>query len=360
MNQSLKDKLLKRENEGTLRSLSSFEGMIDFHSNDYLGASKLKLDSTDQQFGGTGSRLISGTSASILEAEMRMAEFFGSQRSLMFNSGYDANLGVFSSIPQKGDTVIYDEYIHASVRDGIRMSLARSFSFKHNDCDDLRKKLNQASGNCYVAVESLYSMHGDIAPLTAIATICQEVGANMIVDEAHAGGIYGENGKGIISALGLENQVFLRLITFGKAYGSHGGLVLADNTVIDYLVNFARSFIYTTALPEYVYQRNNMLLGQTELLQNREELFNVLNDFQKVLQANGIHSISEINSPIQFIRIANKTVLKTVAENLHQKNFAVKAVFAPTVPEGQEGLRICLHSFNSKKEIEALFSLLKV
>ena len=173
MDQKLQDKLNKRIVEGTLRSLSSFEGFIDFYSNDYLGFSKIKIKSENaSKYGSTGSRLISGTSNESLSAEEFLADFFNSESSLIFNSGYDANLGFFSSVPQRGDFVFYDEYIHASIRDGLRLSFATSNSFKHNNLVDLELKLSKVSGVKYVVVESLYSMDGDIAPLIDIVELC--------------------------------------------------------------------------------------------------------------------------------------------------------------------------------------------
>jgi 8-amino-7-oxononanoate synthase len=226
MDQKLKDKLNKRKEEGTLRSLSSFSGMIDFQSNDYLGLSEVAIGFTGS-YGGTGSRLISGTSLEALEAERFLAEYFNAPSALFFNSGYDANIGFFGSVPQKGDFVVYDEEIHASVRDGIRLSYAKTYSFRHNDPEDLKRMLAKIEGTVYVAIESLYSMSGEVAPLEQILQICEQFNAHLIVDEAHAGGVYGD-GKGYCAELGLQDRIFARLITFGKAFGSHGAVYLVE------------------------------------------------------------------------------------------------------------------------------------
>ncbi len=215
MDSKLKNKLNKRIEEGTLRSLSSFDGFIDFYSNDYLGFAKIKSKSENTlKYGSTGSRLISGTSNESLIAEEFLADFFNSESSLIFNSGYDANLGFFSSVPQRGDFVFYDEYIHASIRDGLRLSFATSNSFKHNNLVDLELKLSKVHGVKYVVVESLYSMDGDMAPLIEIVELCSKYGAYLIVDEAHSGGVFGELGQGLVSELKLEEKVFARIITF--------------------------------------------------------------------------------------------------------------------------------------------------
>ena len=190
MDQKLLNKLIKRKEEGTLRSLSSFEGMIDFFSNDYLGLSKVSIKE-EHTHGATGSRLISGTSSFALEVEKEFANFFKEENALLFNSGYDANVGFFSSIPQRGDTILYDEFIHASVRDGIRLSFAQSFSFLHNNVEDLENRIINAKGTVYVAVESLYSMDGDIVPLREVHRLCEKYDAYLVIDEAHSSGVYG-------------------------------------------------------------------------------------------------------------------------------------------------------------------------
>ena len=158
---------------------------------------------------------------------------------------------MFSCIADKGDTIIYDQNIHASIRDGIRLSNARSFSFEHNNIEALGKKLQQADGHILVAIESVYSMDGDEAPLEKIVAICEKHKADIILDEAHATGVIGENGEGLAQSLNLEVKIFARVHTFGKAMGCHGAIVLGSKNLRKYLINFARSFIYTTAISEH-------------------------------------------------------------------------------------------------------------
>ena len=356
MDQKLQDKLNKRIEEGTLRSLSSFEGYVDFYSNDYLGYSKWKNASNVSSFGSTGSRLISGTSKEALKAESYLAEFFESDAALVFNSGYDANLGFFSSIPQRGDLVIYDEFIHASIRDGVRLSFANSKSFKHNDLFDLELKLAQFEGVKYVVVESLYSMDGDISPLTRISELCEKHKAYLIVDEAHSGGVFGEKGKGMVNLLNLQNKIFARLITFGKAFGSHGACVLTNQNVKDYLINFSRSLIYTTALPPDAYSRIVSVIQNNVIETEQIKLYDVIAYFRSKVDLK--KCISDEQSPIQLIKIGDIVKTKEIALKIQAVNLAVKPIFSPTVPIGSEGIRICLHSFNTKEEVDKLIQVL--
>lgn len=355
MDQRLLDKLTKRKEEGTLRSLSCFEGLVDFHSNDYLGLARIDFKYPDSHAGSSGSRLISGTSKEALVCEKKLEDYFGIEGALVFNSGYDANLGFFSSVPQRNDIILYDEDIHASVRDGIRMSMAKSFSFKHNDTLDLKRLMSNCSGTVYVAVESLYSMKGDFAPLKEIADLCEDEQVYLIVDEAHSFGVFGKNGKGLVDELDLGDKVFARLITFGKALGSHGAAVLGGADLKSYLINFARSFIYTTALPPGAYNRIIQFLDR-----DLEEEIQLLNEnidfFRKSISRSTL--ISSEGSPIQMIKIGDVIRAKTLSEMINNKGFAVKAVFSPSVAKGEEGLRISLHSFNSRQEIMDLSSLI--
>ncbi len=353
MNVKFQKRLQDRQEKGSLRSLLSFDGLVDFWSNDYLGLARIPHEI--EILGSTGSRLISGNSKTVEAIEKQMAAHFRSEAALIFNSGYDANLGLFSSLPQKGDTIIYDELVHASVRDGIRLSFAHSFSFRHNDVEDLKKKLQKAEGAVFVAVESLYSMDGDLAPLKEISCLCEEYGALLIVDEAHSGGVFGENGLGLCEEFGISEKVFIRLFTFGKAYGAHGAAVCCPEEVCQYLINFARSFIYTTALPEGFYKH---MIGQIALSGNeslREQLQQNITYFSSKIPS----EISSNRSPIQIVEFLELETCKAKAVELQQAGFAVKAILPPTVPSGSQRLRICIHSFNTREEIDQLILLLK-
>lgn len=355
MEPSYLKKLRERKEKGSFRSLLLFDGYADFWSNDYLGMARRQLDVSSG--GSTGSRLISGNSFAAEHSEKELAAFYGSESALVFNSGYDANLGFFSSVPQKGDTVLFDELIHASVRDGIRLSHAKSYSFRHNDLCDLEQKWKHATGTVYVAVESLYSMDGDIAPLQELADWCASKNALLMVDEAHAGGVFGEGGRGLISELNLQQQCFARVFTFGKAYGSHGAVICGNASLREYLVNFARSFIYTTALPATHYSELVSRVKAVELMQEaRDQLQQNIQLFRESLPANLL--CSDVSSPIQIIPVENAEKAQQMATILQENQFAVKAILPPTVPQGSERLRICLHTFNTENEIRKLTILL--
>lgn len=356
MDQKLKDKIAKRKLEGTLRSLSSYNDYIDFFSNDYLGLSRVEIPMDENRFGATGSRLISGTSNEALQAEKSLAHFFNSEAGLIFNSGYDANLGFFSAVPQRGDLILYDELIHASVRDGIRLSFASNHSFRHNDLLDLEKQLKNANGTVYVAVESLYSMDGDLAPLKEISSLCNTYGAYLIVDEAHAAGVFGKEGRGLTDEFGVTDSIFTRLITFGKAYGSHGAIILCSNELKEYIYNFSRSFIYTTALPPSSYSRIEFIAEYQDIPNRIKQLQENIRFFRDNLQ--DLDLISDQSSPIQIIE-GDIHKIKSIENQLKKQNIAVKAIYSPTVPKGKERLRICIHSFNTKEEILVLLNQIR-
>lgn len=364
----LQQKLNERIEKGSLRKLTSTSLPFDFCSNDYLGFAKsstLKKMVEDQSRsfdnytnGSGGSRLLSGNHKFTEETEQFIANFHNAQRGLIFNSGYDANVGLLSSIPQRGDTIITDELIHASLIDGARLSHAERYKFKHNNLADLEQKLKQAKGICYVVVESVYSMDGDIAPLKEMSELCEQYQANLIVDEAHATGIFGEKGKGLVVQLGLEETVFARIITFGKAIGTHGAIILGSETLRNYLINFARSFIYTTAAPIHNIISINcayQLLAKGDYhlqIQEKIALYNSLIE-------NIALPIIKSESAIQTILISGNENARNAASQLQSKGFDVKAILSPTIAEGKERLRICLHTYNSDQEIEDLINELK-
>ncbi|MGV3632683.1 MAG: aminotransferase class I/II-fold pyridoxal phosphate-dependent enzyme [Bacteroidota bacterium] len=352
------DKLEQRRTEGVYRRLSSTVYPHDFWSNDYLGISRSLAENSQAHSGSSGSRLISGNSAEAESCEHFLADFFGAEAALVFNSGYDANLGLFSSLTTRHDLVLYDEYVHASVRDGIRLGLGKSFSFLHNDTSDLEKKLRQFTGkgiSVFIAVESLYSMDGDFAPLQELAALAETYGAFLIVDEAHAGGVFGPEGKGLCPGQGLTS-VFARVVTFGKAYGTHGASVLGSAQLKDFLVNFARSFIYTTALPpqQYLLIREAVKASLNEEL--RESLFRNIRLF--VDQNKEYIRFSDPRSPIQVLFPGDRKELDRVCTGLQSHGIGVKVIQSPTVPKGKERIRVCLHAFNTPEEIQLFSELL--
>ena len=346
------EKLTAREQTNSLRILLSSENLIDFCSNDYLGFSRNLRVKKSNKHGATGSRLISGNSSEFELLEKELAQFHQAEAGLIFNSGYDANLGIFSCIADKGDTIIFDQYIHASIRDGIRLSNARSFAFDHNDINALEKKLQQASGTILVAIESIYSMDGDEAPLDKIVALCEKYDAQIILDEAHATGIVGENGEGLAQNLNLESKLFARVHTFGKAMGCHGAIILGSENLRQYLINFARSFIYTTALSEHslnaIESAYNKIKNSTK---EREQLESNIQLFQDLVSADLKSKLIQNTSPIQCILVPGNKTVKKVENELQAKGLNIRAILHPTVEEGKERIRICIHSFNTPKEI---------
>tara|TARA_B100001059_G_C17750815_1_gene537056 strand:- start:61 stop:1143 length:1083 start_codon:yes stop_codon:yes gene_type:complete len=354
MNDRLLKKLLKRKSAGTFRSLNIPNQGIDFFSNDYLGLAKVTIRNNELNYNGsTGSRLLSGNSSIAEECESILASHFDAASALVFGSGYVANLGLLSAVLQRGDLVFYDQYVHASSRDGIRLSLAGSVSFKHNDVLDLENKLSQSKSDVnYVLIESLYSMDGDLAPLKEIALLCAEYDAYLIVDEAHACGVYGEMGKGLCYKHNLLSKVFARIVTFGKAYGSHGAVILGSESLKEYLVNFSRSFIYSTALPPSNYKDISQLIKQKELDVLRSNLQSNISYFRGLCES--LSFSSDATSPIQILEYANPAELEEVVCRLKEHSIYTRGIYPPTVPEGKSRLRLCFHSFNTRDEMEVL------
>lgn len=353
-------KLDERRAQNAFRQLRLPGDAVDFCSNDYLGIATGGLVdlSADPglRHGSTGSRLLAGNYRLIEEAESMIADFHEATAGLIFNSGYDANLGLLSCVPKRGDTILYDHLIHASLRDGIRLSFGQAFSFAHNDLDDLEKKLQHTAGNIFVVTESVFSMDGDLAPLEAIVALCRKYGAYLIVDEAHATGVVGPRGEGLVQQLGLAQACFARIQTFGKALGVHGAIVLGSRALRDYLINFARPFIYTTALPESAVMA---ILKSYELFPGMESqrrcLRHLIRRFQ---QANIGYRRLVSSTPIQGVVVPGNNEVKAAAGHLQQAGLDVRPILYPTVPLGSERLRIVLHAFNTEEEMDRLIGIL--
>jgi len=349
----IKNRLTDRQQSGSYRKLKPENKLVDFCSNDYLGFArsavlKSKIDEEISNHsnlnGSTGSRLISGNLAYTETLEKEIAALFKSEAALLFNSGYDANVGLLSSLPQRGDTIITDELIHASIIDGARLSHANRYTFKHNDLSALEAKLQNAKGIIYVVIESVYSMDGDTPPLAEILLLTENYNANLIVDEAHAVGLYQ---TGIVTQLGLQNRVFARTVTFGKALGCHGAVILGSNLLREYLINFARSFIYTTAAP---FHQLACIKASCSFLQSSGEQIVVLRHnidlFKQTLKISAESSYSLIysDSSIQCILLKSNQKAIETATHLQNSGFDIRAIMSPTVPQGSERIRICIHS----------------
>lgn len=365
----LQNKLNKRHQDNAFRQLVTPNNLVDFSSNDYLGfaASQTIFNQTHQylkdnnynQNGSTGSRLLSGNHTLNEDVEHKLIEHHKSESALVFNSGYTANIGFFSSVPQRNDIILYDEYCHASIRDGIEMSNAKGYKFRHNDLAHLGEMLNKIQHDAiiYIVTESVFSMDGDSPDMKTMSQLCKTYNANLIIDEAHSVGIFGTNGNGLINQYHLEKDIFARIVTFGKALGCHGAAILGTNDLRDYLINFSRPFIYTTALSphslatikitydELVSQSDNKESPITQLRHNIAFFKSEI----KRLKYNNLFIDSD--SAIQSCIIYGNEKVKHISEELKNNGFNVKPILSPTVPKEKERLRFCIHSYNSEEEI---------
>jgi 8-amino-7-oxononanoate synthase len=362
MNENFLNKKLQERSDGhALRTLRLGGKEADYYSNDYLGIAKHglieeALSGHKYVHGSTGSRLLAGNYLMIEETEKEIADFHDAPAALIFNAGYDANFGLLACIALKGDLILFDKLVHASIRDGIRQSFADSNSFPHNDLAELEKKLKTrpASGgrNCFVVTESVFSMDGDRAPLAEIVKLCEDHEAHLIVDEAHATGVIGGRGEGCVQDLGLQKRCFARMHTFGKALGCHGAAILGSQALRNYLINFCRPFIYSTAIPpasvaaiRATYKIFPDLHSERTSLKNLIALFNR-------------PGFKKSDTPIQCFILPGNEQVKEISNLLRQKNLDARPILYPTVPLDEERLRITLHSFNSVEETRLLIEVL--
>lgn len=367
----LQSKIEKRTKENALRTLGLSHTLIDFSSNDYLGfstsksiynnASEILKKHQLEINGATGSRLLTGNDDLYIETEKYIANFHNTEDALIFNSGYDANIGFFSCVPQRGDIILYDELCHASIRDGITMSHATSYKFQHNNLKNLeqlihKQKVQSQKATIYIVTESIFSMDGDQPDVITLTTICKENQCYLIIDEAHALGVFGKQGEGLAQEIGIEKDIFARIVTFGKALGCHGAAIVGSAQLKQYLINFSRSFIYTTALPPHSIA--TIKAAYTELKENKaitDKLKSNIAILHKYILKKGITTYFTLNqSAIHTCIIGGNIQTKQISVLLQKKGFNVKPILSPTVPKGQERLRICLHSFNTEKEITNL------
>jgi 8-amino-7-oxononanoate synthase len=367
----LETKLSKRRADNLLRKLDTQKTLTDFSSNDYLGFAhsvefysfikELEKKYSSLMFSGSGaSRLISGNHALYDVAEKTAAQFHHGQAALIFNSGYDANIGLISSISTRVDTILYDEYCHASIRDGIRLSFAKSYAFKHNDLNDFKKKLGKTKGRVIAVIESVYSMDGIASGqsnpfwIQDFMDYCYNNGVEVIVDEAHGTGVFGKNGEGVISQCGLETRVFARVHTFGKALGVHGACVIGSEPLREYLVNFSRPFIYSTALPPHSIL--SIIAAYEFVLANHHYIENLTKNIEYF--STRFYSNPDFNkSAIHYKLVPGNQQCREMSLLCQKNSLDVRPILSPTVPAGKERLRICLHSFNNAAEMNKLLEI---
>lgn len=449
MESRLQECLDRRDREGSLRSLmplpssssnnsntpssskSALLPLIDFSSNDYLGFARCpeqhrRVECAYNKFmvsnasqlgpllGATGSRLLSGDSHLARSLEAKLAQIHKRPEALLFNSGYDANLSVLSSLPYRDDgkdAIIMDELVHNSLVMGVRMgrlNKERVFTFQHNDVDDLRRVLRNvmtyspsAMSTVLIVIESVYSMDGDIAPMREILDLAEDAGAAVIVDEAHGLGIFGctnvndmaletksegvyrqnsggaetkqqsQGGTGALAALNLEHHPALlcSIHTFGKAAGCHGAVVAGSNTLISYLVNYARPFVYSTALPPHSLvsiQQSYEAMMSREGERRRKLVFHLVRVFRREMEKGlscfgGIYPFELLPSPspIQAVLIPGNERCISICKDLREENMIdVYPIRSPTVPKGKERLRVVLHAHNNEEEVLTLVKAL--
>jgi 8-amino-7-oxononanoate synthase len=341
----LESNLRSLDRAGLRRSPRAPNG-IDLCSNDYLGLARhprLKRAMAEavleEGCGSTGSRLLRGERDRFSRVERRFAQFKNVERALYFTSGYLANLAVLSTFAEAGDVIFSDALNHASLIDGARLSRARCFVYPHKDLGALEKLLREhGSGQAFVVTESLFSMDGDFAPLRELALLCRENDAALIVDEAHAVGIYGPRGSGLIEDAGVDSDVFASINTAGKALGVAGAFVAGSTTAIEILVQRARQFIFSTAAPPAVAAALDASLDVIE--QEPERRATLLGRAAYLRKQLGIAGRSQI---IPIVLGGNESAVR-IAQDLQQAGFDVRAIRPPSVPEGTARLRISVNA----------------
>jgi 8-amino-7-oxononanoate synthase len=334
---------------------------LNFCSNDYLDlARNAECTAASQKFtdryghGATASRLVCGTLPYHQQLESRLTAFKGYPASLLFGSGYLANLGVITALVEKGDAVFADRLVHASMIDGMRLSGARIFRFRHNDAVHLDELLQKNGGyrRRLVITESVFSMDGDLAPLPALADTCEKHGAMFMVDEAHAVGVFGPQGRGLVSEYGLQERVNISLGTLSKALGSYGGFVCCSDEMRSYLCNHARPFIYSTALPGTVVGPAIAALdilerdaGEPQRILERATLL------RKRLEEAGI-DCGNSESPIIPLMVGEAETANRIAKELEAVDILCISIRPPTVPIGTSRLRMTVTLAHSNAHIE--------
>lgn len=365
LEQRLQALLQRRHTQGALRTLHNKRHLVDFSSNDYLSlAQKVLPQQSVLAAGSTGSRLLSGHYPLLEELEQQLCTTHRGEASLVFNSGYSANLSLLGTLPRRSDVVLYDALIHASMHDGLRLSATTALPFAHNDLEALEVLLQTHQGKTtFVAVESVYSMDGDVAPLVGLVELCERYGAYLIVDEAHSTGWCGPQGSGLCVALGLENRVFARLYAFGKAIGAYGAAVVGSTLLRQYLINFARPLIYTTAPSPHSIGR---VLAVYQHLQDEGEALSQalqvrIHTFKRLLaEAKLPLTYLPSDSPIQCLLVPSNTAVVAFSQALEDAGLDVRPIRSPTVATGSERLRLCLHLHNSVEDLQTLVQSLSV
>lgn len=362
--------LARLARKGRRRALAPQHG-VDFTSNDYLALTqspRLKAAiaaAIDQgvPVGAGGSRLLRGNHSEHEALEAEAAEFFGTDRALFFGSGYTANVTLFSTLPQREDIIIYDELIHASAHEGIAASKAATVAVRHNDADSfadaiLRWRGAGGKGHPWIAVESLYSMDGDRAPLAELAALAEQHDGFLVIDEAHATGVFGRCGRGFSASLEGRGNIIV-LHTCGKALGVSGALLGANAILCDYLVNRGRGFIYSTAPSPLTAAAVREALRILADEPQRRAVFDELRTFANEALAATL-GIEGSGSQILPVMIGDNAKAVRIAARLRDEGFDIRAIRPPTVPEGTARLRIAITLHVDRSAIAEMLQSLKI
>ncbi len=374
----LQQRLNQRTDEGLLRErpvvqsaqknelLVDGKSLINFSGNDYLGLanSETARQSVKENvelygFGSGASHLICGHQQPHETLENELAAFMERDAALTFSSGYMANLAIIQCLSARGDVIIADKLNHASLIDGVKLSQATSRRYSHCDLTALERRLKNAPQNKFVVTDSVFSMDGDIAPLTEIVALCERYNAILIVDDAHGFGVLGETGKGCIEHFGLnQKQLPVLMCTLGKSLGSYGAFISGEQVLVDYLIQFARSYIYTTAMPAMIAAAS---LENLKFLIHHPEINHRLKDniqyFKSCCKQVKVFPMPSITA-IQPVIIGDNKKLLRVNKQLKEAGILVAAIRPPTVAENSGRLRITLNAAHSRNDIKRLVDTL--
>jgi 8-amino-7-oxononanoate synthase len=360
--------LRELESRSQRRTLVEING-VNLCSNDYLELadnSALKQTAIEAmanatRVGGTGSRLLSGHAVVWNELEEEFATFAGSEAALYFGSGYAANIGLLTSLANKNDVIFSDSLNHASIIDGIRLSGARKVIYPHRDLNALESSLKEyqsARGRKLIVTETVFSMDGDVAPVDAIVALAQKYGASVIIDEAHATAVHGPGGRGISAQLLADGRVLAAMHTCGKALASAGAFVCGSTVLREHLINHARTFIFSTAMPPYMAEQIRAALRLAATMDaERAELLSTSQHFAKSLQQNGWETLGTTTQIVPAVIGPNDAAV-AAAEFLQRAGFAVRAIRPPTVPPGTARLRFSVTYKIGAAELERLAAAL--
>jgi len=355
---------VRRQVSGPQKPLLVSDGrpLLSFCSNDYLGmASHPELSRVAagamqaNGLGGAASHLICGHHDAHHQLEQRLASFTGRSSALFFSTGYMANMGVIAALAGRGDTIFSDRLNHASIIDGCILSRARVRRYPHGDTEALEAMLNSTDGHKLVVTDGVFSMDGDIAPLAELARLCRRHEALLVVDDAHGIGVLGPQGRGSVAELGLsEEDVPVLIGTLGKGIGTSGAFVAGPELLMDYLVQKARTYIYTTAMPPAIASATSASLDLVEHEQHRRDhLVKLIAAFRQGATEMG-YELMPSRTPIQPIMVGDNWMALALSRALEERGLLVTAIRPPTVPEGEARLRVTLSAAHTMNDLQQL------